>query len=72
MSQHDVAVAMRQEQVRRCGNAMTALVAAGNELLAARADGMAGDEQELITALRDDISDLIANVEALRAVIQRR
>lgn len=71
MSQHDVAMRLRQEQVRHCGCAITALVSAGNELLGARGDG-SGDEQELITALRDDIQDMIGNVEALRSVIYRR
>lgn len=66
----------RQWRIRHLTNAVVALTAAGNELLMARGEHpqvadsqFVGQDQEMITALRDDITTMIGDIGAVRAMV---
>lgn len=61
----------RELALRAVNNTLVALNTAGFSLLAGR-DYYPADAQELATALRDDITTMVGDIEALRAVILGR
>lgn len=69
------AVERNYDQRRRASTyvsqAIVQLASSGASLLAAR-DDSPPEAQELITALRDDITTMLGDVEALQSVIQGR
>lgn len=61
--------ALKQAALNRVGGAISQLAGAGALLLMAR-EGAPPEAQELIDALRDDITTMLGDVEALRDVIK--
>lgn len=69
MSEHAEALSARQAAINHTANTVTALATAGMCLLHARGyTPVAG--QELIDAMREDIKQMIGDVEALQSVIR--
>lgn len=62
-------VTQKRASATKVGDAITCLVTAGMMLLEAR-EGCKADVQELITALRDDVTRLVGDAETVRSVIQ--